>query len=225
MDGRFKRGGVIIVMSTAGIDLRRQSILEKVVQIPMNFKALCAFLLVACTSLCLPAHAQEVVHALSGTVNAIDAKAKTITVITDDGSEGFFKDLGKAKPSLEFDKRVRAETVAPDTFDKKGDRIILFYVGFGEDRTAIALRDLGPGPFEEATGTVVKMDKGAHLVTIKTAAGAAESFRVDPGTIAESDGGPVQGEKFDVREGEHVRVIASPGTGNKAALFIIQLSL
>jgi hypothetical protein len=39
------------------------------------------------------ATAQEVVNALTGTVASIDAVAKTITVYTDNHSEGLFKDM------------------------------------------------------------------------------------------------------------------------------------
>ncbi len=54
-------------------------------------------LIVGCFSLAtLSATAQEVVHALCGTVRSIDSSAKTITVSTDDGSEGLFRDFPRS---------------------------------------------------------------------------------------------------------------------------------
>ena len=64
-------------------------------------------LLGVCSSTILAVRAQEVVHALSGTVSAIDAKDKTIDIKTADGSEGMFKDLTKADVPMDFDKAIR----------------------------------------------------------------------------------------------------------------------
>ena len=51
-------------------------------------------ILVGCiSSVAIAATAQEVVHALTGTVRSIDPASKTITIFTDNGSEGLFKDL------------------------------------------------------------------------------------------------------------------------------------
>ena len=43
------------------------------------------------------ANAQEVVHALAGTVTSINSTDKTITIKTDDGSDGVFKDLSEVQ--------------------------------------------------------------------------------------------------------------------------------
>jgi hypothetical protein len=78
------------------------------------------FILVGCFSLaCCLAVAQEVVHALSGTVNSVNFAAKTITVITDDGSGGTFKAMTDSKTQVEFDKTLRADAIAADAFNKK----------------------------------------------------------------------------------------------------------
>ena len=76
-------------------------------------------------------NAQEVVHALAGTVSSIDAAAKTLTVKTDDGSEGLFRAETDSKTSLEFSKDVRAETTPAAKFTRSGAEVIVYYFGGG----------------------------------------------------------------------------------------------
>jgi hypothetical protein len=79
-----------------------------------------------CCSLCtLAATAQEVVHALTGTVTSMNA-GKTIEVDTDDGSEVEFKDLTKSNIPLEFDKDLRAQAAPADSFNTKGTQVIVY---------------------------------------------------------------------------------------------------
>ena len=89
-----------------------------------------ACLVVCCLSVApLQGIAQETVSALAGTLTAIDAAAKTITVKTDDGSEGLFKDDTDSKVKIEFDKNLRAQTTAADAFagtGRQGDRLLLW---------------------------------------------------------------------------------------------------
>jgi hypothetical protein len=170
------------------------------------------------------ATAQEVIHAMAGTVNAIDPSAKTITVITDDGSGGLFKDLTNFKASFDFNKKVRAESIPADVFKNKGNHVIVFYYGLGANQTVVALKDLGTGPFEKTTGSLVKFDKHSRLLTIKTDSGTTESFLVGPETIGDSDQGTVPGDQLDLSRGEKLRVTSAAIKGTEQALFIIQLS-
>jgi len=180
-----------------------------------------ACLLAGCFSLAtFLATGQEVVHALAGTVSSINPTAKTILINTDDGSEGLFKDLTKAHASLDFDKNIRADAIAADAFTKQGTHVIVYYFGDGEMRTAVALQDLGTGPFEMSRGTVVKFNKHEHLLTIKNSSGVEESFHIGPTTRAETAVGVVEGYKFDPEKGDQVRVTAAPRNGNETALFI-----
>jgi hypothetical protein len=189
-------------------------------------KALGVSFLLGCISIAAPAAiAQEVIHALSGTVNAIDSGAKTITVITDDGSGGRFNDLTNSNAAIEFNKKIRAETTPADAFKNKGDRVIVFYYGGGGVRTAVALKDLGAGPFDKSSGSVVKFNKHSHLLTIKSSAGVTSSFHIGPETIAESDSGATTADQFDASNGEQVRIIAAKSDETKTALFVVQLTL
>lgn len=168
----------------------------------------------------IPATAQEVVHALCGTVRSINSIAQTITVDTDDGSEGLFKDLTNSSVSLDFDKRIRADSTAPAAFTKKGVRAIVYYFGDSDVRTAVALQNLGTGPFKRSSGTVVRFRRNEHVLTLKRNSGDEESFQISPKTVAETALGAVTGYELDFHDGDQVRVTAAPVNGGEEALFI-----
>jgi hypothetical protein len=168
----------------------------------------------------LAANAQEVVHALAGTVTSINPTQQTIIIKTDDGSEGLFKDLIKSNVSFDFDRNVRAAAIPASSFTNKGAHVIVYYFGGGDVRTAVALQELGAGPLQKVSGSVYKFNKHEHLLTIKDAAGTNESFRIDPKTVAETPWGAVEGEKFDPGKGDRVRVTAVLANGAEDALFI-----
>jgi phosphotransferase system IIA component len=166
------------------------------------------------------ANAQEVVHALAGTVDSINPTEQTITIKTDDGSEGLFKDLMKSNVSFDFDRNVRAESIPAGSFTSKGAHVIVYYFGGGDVRTAVALQNLGAGSLQKISGSVYKFNKHQHLLTIKDATGASQSFHIDPKTVAETPWGAVEGEKFDPEKGDRVRVTAVLANGAEDALFI-----
>jgi hypothetical protein len=161
-----------------------------------------------------------VVHALAGTVQNINAAAKTITVITDDGSGGTFKDITASLGAIEFDKVIRADATEAGAFKDKGVRAIVYYCGDGDVRTVVAVRSLGTGPFTKSSGTVVKFDKRQHLLTIQDKSGTTQSFKITQGTVAETDAGAAEGLKFDPNKGEQIRVTATEANGTMTALFI-----
>jgi hypothetical protein len=166
------------------------------------------------------ATAQEVVHALTGTVSDINLTAKTITIIADDGSGGTFKDLTNPDTRIDFDKRIRAGTTEVDSFNKKGAYVIVFYFGEGNMRTAVAVRSLGSGPFIKGQGTVTKFEGRAHLLSIQEGAGKVEPFRIAADTVADTGLGIVDGFKFQPQKDDTVQVVATLVNGSATALFI-----
>jgi hypothetical protein len=182
------------------------------------------FLLVLC--LCFAtfaANAQEVVHALTGTVTSINPATKTLQINTDDGSDGRFTTVIKPGVSLDFSKTVQAEAIPASSFTKTNTRVLLYYIGDSDVRVAVAMEDLGQGPFVKSQGTVLKVDRHAHLLTIENASGARETFHVTPKTVAEAAEGVEQGDKFEADKGERVRVTAKSDNGSETALFIRSL--
>ena len=172
----------------------------------------------------LASDGQAVVHALAGKVAAIYPATKTIKIVTDDGSEGLFEVLIKTDTPLNFQKSVKAMTTPAASFAKADGQVVVFYFGDDSIRTAVALEDLGAAPLVKRVGTIVKLDKHAHLLTIKNSAGVEESFHIDAKTVGEATEGVVPGEKFDADKGAKVRVTATAENGAQTALFIRTLA-
>ncbi len=167
------------------------------------------------------AAAQEVVHALSGTVEQINPQARTIQLKTNDGSEGVFSYLSqKSTTEMNFDRDVKDRTVPVASFNKLNEQVVVYFYGDGDQRTAVAVQDLGPGPFDIVEGTVTRFNKHQHQVTVKNAAGTEQTFTLDPKAMADSMTGAVPGDRLSPSKGDNVRVIATNTSGNGTALFI-----
>jgi hypothetical protein len=98
--------------------------------------------------------------------------------------------------------------------------VIVFYFGDGDGRTAVAVRNLGSGPFTNDIGTVVRLDGREHLLSIKTKSGVVKSFKIAADTVAETDLGVVNGIKYQPEKDDQVRVVASTVNGASTALFV-----
>jgi hypothetical protein len=170
----------------------------------------------------VPLASQEVIHALTGTVRAINENAKTITVFQDNGSEGVFQQMSNSKTRIAFDKKVADATTAATKFDKSGAYAIVFYFGNSDNRTAVALKSLGAGPFESTVGTVTKVE-GHNRITVVDKAGAVHTFKIDKDTVAEGGMGVVVGDKFNVRNGDQMRVVSTAAGSDSTALFMRQM--
>lgn len=182
---------------------------------------LCLCVLVG--SVLLPAHqalAQEIVHALSGTVSSINSANNTITVFLDSGSPATFKMMSSPKTRIAFDEKIADQVTAAKDFQSKGSYVIVFYFGTEENRTAVALKALGTGPFSSITGEVTKWDGHDHELTLRDGTGAEHSFKIDAQTVAETYLGAVNGTKFDADKGEQVRLVSSVKSGKPTVLFI-----
>lgn len=166
------------------------------------------------------APAQQVVHALTGTVSSIDNLSKTVIVFQDNGSQGQFKDGTNEKAHLAYDKKISLEASASDDCKKKGVYVIVFYYGDNEDRTVVALKNLGTGPFTSAEGALVKFDGKGHSISLKDSSGTVQTFKITDQTVAEGYMGVVEGVKFAAQKGDQVRVVASNESGTPTALFM-----
>ncbi len=152
-----------------------------------------------------------------GSINSID---KTITIGTDYGTPRVFGKLAQSNVALDFDRRIRAETTAVDGFTKNGARVIVFYFVKGNLQTAVALQELGTGPFEESSGTVVKFDRHERVLTLKNGSKGEESFELSQKTVAETPYGAVEGLELNAKDGDQVQVTSSSVNGKQTALFI-----
>jgi hypothetical protein len=161
-----------------------------------------------------------VVHALVGTVNSINSAAMTVTVANEDGTETIFKDLSNSKTSIEIDKALRVDMTPAQSFHDKGTMAIVLFFGEGFDRTAVALRGIGPGPFTKTIGTVVRFSGRDHSFSLKDPSGTEQTFKLAPETVAETRMGAVDGKKFQPDKGDQVRVMSGLVNGSPTALFV-----
>jgi hypothetical protein len=165
------------------------------------------------------AHAQEVVHAVTGTVTAVDPAKNTIDIKTNDDSLGEFHYQKQLKSPIEFDKSVREGTTEPDSFNKIGDHVVAYYFQGPSGRVIVALKDFGATPLQVATGTLVKSPKH-HEFSVKTTTGAVETFQIAKDASAETPEGVSGGLKFEADSGTPITVRYTEDGGAKVAQFI-----
>ena len=166
------------------------------------------------------ATAQDVIHALIGTIGSIDSSAKTIAVKIDDGSEVNLKDMVNSHRKTLFDKSARIDAAAAGDFSRSGERVIVYYIGVGDLRAIVALRSLGPGPFTTSAGTVVSFNKKERSLSITDQSGKLQLFGITSDSVADTEIGAVGGLDFRPGKGDPVQVTSAVVNGNRTALFI-----
>lgn len=164
------------------------------------------------------AAAQEVIHAYAGTVSAVDAVSRTITVNDEDGYPAMFKDTADAKTTALLNKKLHGGVASVNSVTQRGTHVIVYYFSSGNDRVAVGLRNLGPGPFIDETGTVVKSEE--RSIVIRSKSGTVESFTITPDMTAETSVGVIGGLKFQAEKGDQVRITATASNGASDAVFI-----
>ena len=164
--------------------------------------------------------AQQIVHALCGTVSSINTANQTITLFQDSGSPATFRVMASSGVRIAFDKKIADEVTAAKEFQKKGAYVVLFYFGTDDNRTAVALKSLGKGPFSSTTGEVIDWSGRNHKLSLRDKDGAIHSFLIDPKAVAETYLGVVNGSKVDLDKGERVRLVSSLNDGTSTVLFI-----
>ncbi|HTV09763.1 MAG TPA: hypothetical protein VMD97_12035 [Candidatus Aquilonibacter sp.] len=174
----------------------------------------------ALASFCLSAGAQMVVHAVSGMVKSINANAKTMDVVVDNGSTSEFKLPSDAKVNLDFDNALREDSIEANKFEHVGDYVVLYYYGYDDNRTAVAVKDLGAGPFKKVQGTVVSYDKHDHTMTVKDDGGKSESFVLNDHLVVDRGISVDSGRGYSPHRGDDVTVTYSPSSGKNSPVFI-----
>lgn len=173
-------------------------------------------------SLSVPMAAQQVVHALTGTVSSINKAGENVAVLQDVGGAGVFQNPANPKKRVSLDKKIEAGTIAADAFKDDGAYVIVFYYGGSDDRTVVAFKNLGSGPFSSTAGKVKKFEK-AHSISIEDESGALQTFRIGPDTVAEGYAGAVDAARFQVQGGDKVRIVSSVVDGSPTVRFVRQM--
>lgn len=175
---------------------------------------------VAVMAFCGCAGAQMVVHAVSGTVKSINPSSKTMDVTVASGDTSEFNLPTDAKVSLDFDNALRSDSTDPGKFQKLGDYAVVYYYGYDSNRTAVAVKDLGTGPFEKVDGTVVSFDKHTRTMTVKDDAGKTNSFELGDHLVVDTGMSVENGRSFDPHKGYHVRVTYTKAGDKNTAVFV-----
>lgn len=177
-------------------------------------------LTIALTACCATAGAQMVVHAVSGTVKAINPATKTMDVTVESGDTSEFKLASNAKVTLDFDNTLRADATDADKFQKVGDYAVVYYYGYDSNETAVAVKDLGAGPFQKIDGTVVNFDKHSRTMTVKDDAGKTETFVLGAHLVVDVGMSVENGRSYDPHKGYSVRVTYTTADGKNTAVFV-----
>jgi len=176
--------------------------------------------LVTMVLLCASAGAQMVVHAVSGMVKAVNPEAKTMDVTVDGGETSQFKLPTNAKVTLDFDKALQSDSTDADKFQHVGAYAVVYYYGYDSDRTVVALKDLGAGPFKKIEGTVTAFDKHNRTMTVKDDAGKTETFALNDHLVVDTGMSVASGRGYDPHKGYHVVVTYTPAGAKDSAVFI-----
>ena len=114
--------------------------------------------------------------AVEGTVEKIDSTAKTIVVKGKDGTEHTFHFVGRTT----VHGTEMAGEAAKESFHglKEGSDVVVHYSAKGSEETAEEVDHVGEGGLKTTEGTVTYLDRGAKTVTIKTADGSEQAFRL-----------------------------------------------
>lgn len=171
------------------------------------------------------AAAQDVVHAVGGTVTKVDSATKTLAVKTAEGTEETFKygDKTVVKSAKGAGKGSKAAGVDGYLAGKKGTHAVVHYTGKGTDKMAVGLEDFGKGTFKVSRGTVTDVGKGGRFLAVKTDKGTVETFDVSKTAVVDSEHGVVKASEYSAKEGEKVTVHYTEDAGKKVAHLVKQL--
>ena len=182
----------------------------------------------ACTTLacvllpCLArtAQAQEVIHALAGTVSVLNPATHTFSLTTEDGSLALFTTTAVKNIPITFSKEVEAQTVAPNAFHTLGAHVLVLYYGVDTVKTAVAIRNLGTAPLVRVAGNVSGFDKHRHAMTVRGDTSAPIDLLVSADTLIDTPNGVVEGLKYHPNKGEHVGAVLQSSPAGQTTVFI-----
>ncbi len=186
----------------------------------MRPRAFLPILFLALLITTLPAFAIE--HAVAGRITRIDSTAKTMVVKLADGTEQIFHFTERTAVHAAQAGSKAVKKGAVDTYfaGKEGSDVVVRYTGKGASKTATAVDDYGQNAFQVTKGTVVKTDKTAHTVTVRTEDGVEHTYQMAKNASVDTTQGIVKGSEYDAQKGEKVVVHYSNEAGNKVAHFI-----
>jgi arginine repressor len=159
--------------------------------------------LIAAAVICV---AQDVVSIVHGTIKKVDSATKTIVVKTADGTEHAIKVTGQT-----------TYKGTKEGFDglKEGTEVVARTTGKGVEETGVEIGKISKDSVKVTKGTIVKVDKDAKTVVVKTADGTEKTFEFTEN--AGKDMGKTVGAGTE--KGAKVTVYYTEETGKKIAHF------
>ncbi len=126
------------------------------------------------TSLSLAA--QDLVHAVDGTVKKLDSGTKTVVVETKDGTEHTFHYASDVTIDGASDTKKGAVDAAHGVTE--GSKVAVHYTVEGGKETAHEVDKIGDDGLKTTDGTVSHIDRGAKTIAVKTSDGTEETFHL-----------------------------------------------
>ncbi len=158
--------------------------------------------------------AQDVVHAVDGTVKKVDSGTKTIVVATKDGTEHTFHYTGDV--AVDGAKDTEKGTVDAAHGVSEGSKVAVHYTVDGGKETAHEIDKLGDDGLKATDGTVSHIDKGAKTIAVKTADGTEQTFRLTDRAAKDTGKGIATGADKSAK----VTVYYTEKAGVKTAHFV-----
>jgi hypothetical protein len=155
--------------------------------------------------------ADDVVHAVDGTVEKVDTGTKTVVVKTADGTEHTFHYLGDV--TVDGSKDAAKGTVKGVTV---GSKVAVHYTVEGTKETAHEFDNIGDDGLKATEGTVTHIDKGAKTISVKTADGTVDTFHFSERAAKDTGEGIGKGTEKTAK----VTVYYTDKAGVKTAHFV-----
>jgi hypothetical protein len=161
--------------------------------------------------------AVEAVTAIEGRVEKLDSAAKTVLVKAMDGSEHTFHLVGRTVVHGAQATHRGAAAAARDL--REGSEVVVHSTKKGTEETAEEVDHVGKDGLKASEGTVTRFDRGAKTITIKTADGTEEAYRLSE--HAAQDAG--RDTEDAAKKSANVTVYYSEEAGHKVAHFFKSL--
>ena len=155
----------------------------------------------------------EPVSATEGTVEKVDRAAKTVVVKTKDGTEQTFHLADRTVVHGAHLTHRGADAAGREL--REGSEVVVHSTKRGTEETADEIDHVGKDGLKTSEGTVTSFDRGAKKITIKTADGTEETYRLSE--HAAEDAGKDTADA--AKKSSHVTVYYSEEAGHKVAHF------
>ena len=153
------------------------------------------------------------VGVVSGTVQKIDAGAKTVVVKTASGAEETFH-LARRTVVHGAEAATDGSKDALHSL-KEGSEVAVHYTVEGTEKTAGEIDNIGEGGLQKAEGTFASIDRGAKTLTVKTADGTQETYHLADHAARDTGKNISAG----AQKARHITVYYTEEAGQKVAHF------